>query len=174
MRAHHESHFGFALVLLLTLVLGLPAQLFAANQDPNAVGASSGDNNGGNGDIGDAKLYALGGISAADLWTAYLLIGAMSDYSAKGGYDAAQLKQVLNARIKLNDSSVQNLKRVAKEVPANEQAYIRKVSAAYDAVSSYARAAITLSANRTSGNAQAYEQARQNAWGIVKRLLGLK
>jgi len=124
----------------------------------------------------DPTLYALGGISAADLWTSYMLVGAVADHFSKGGYDADQVKGVIDVRITFDTKASEVLEKVAAQpnLAEGEKKHIEGVRACYQALSAYAQALLTYSRDQSKANAGAFQAKRTAAWTLVKDVLGIK
>ena len=156
-------------LVVLALVIGLVAS-------PALAPSTTADEDGAADTDVDPELFALGGISAADLWTTYMVIGAVSDHFVKDGYKAAQVHQIMKARRSFNSKAIQSLQKVAAQpnLAPGEKLHVAGVNGAYTSLNEYADALVTFTNDKSVANANAFEAKRKAAWAKISKVLGIK
>ena len=153
------------LVLLLAAVIGFQASASHADDDGGTTTAEK----------LDERLKAIGALSASDVWTTYMLVGATSDHFVKDGYTLAQVQQILGSRSKMSANAIAALEAVGAEsrTSAADRKSIAGLVGSYKALNEYVAAVLTFAKSKTREHAVAAEGKRKAAWAKVKATLGI-
>lgn len=149
-------HLALTSIVILALVIGLvagPMLAPASHADDKAPVVET-----------DPALVAVGGLTVSDLWTTFVVIGAVGDHFSKQGYTVEQLQSVINTRIRFCTNAQKNLKGIYDDpkVTKGDKEFVKKSAAAYAKLIDYANALITFAKNRTPENGKDFV-AKQGA-----------
>ena len=125
---------------------------------------------------GDAALYAVGSISAADLLTTYIFIGSMGDSFARKGHNKEQVQKLIKPRANLNGKGAQALARLMDKpgMTLGDKTHLAGVNEAYELLTKYANALIAMTEAQTPENAKAFDTHRKAAWAKISSVLGIE
>lgn len=155
------------LTICSALVLGLAAApLFAPSSSADDAAPAANV---------DHELYAIGGLSAADLWTTYVLIGAMGDSFAKKSHTAEQVQKLMAPRSNFNQKAAESLGNIMEqpELPLSEKAHLAAVNEAYAALTTYANSLVAFTKEPSKENVNAFQKNRKAAWAKIAVVLGI-
>jgi len=121
------------------------------------------------------RLYIIGSLSGAHVYTSYAYIGVLADGLSKELYTVEQTKTLLGETITVNDSIVKNLTRVRDGglSPADTES-VNNLIEIYKLLQDEARAAIEFTDTRTVADAEKFENARKTVWPRIATLLGIE
>jgi hypothetical protein len=120
------------------------------------------------------RLYLIGALGGAHVYTTYAYIGVLADGLSKELYTPEQTKTLLGEIVSVSDSLVKNLTRVRDGgLTESDGAAISNMIDIYKLLQDEARAAIAFSESKTVEDAQKFEEARTTVWPKISELLGL-
>lgn len=121
------------------------------------------------------RLYLIGALGGAHVYTTYAYIGVLADGLSKELYDAEQTKTLLGEVVSVSDSLIKNLGRVRDGgVSEADNQAINNMIDIYKLLQSEAKAAIAFTDSRTAEDAEKFEEARTAVWPKIADLLGLE
>jgi hypothetical protein len=121
------------------------------------------------------RLYLIGALGGAHVYTTYAYIGVLADGLSKELYEAEQTKTLLGEVVSVSDSLVKNLTRVRDGgLSESDTAAINNMIEIYQLLQNEAKAAIAFTDSRTAEDAQKFEEARTTVWPKISDLLGLE
>ena len=147
-----------ALALALSLPLaGMGVQKAQAAEDP-------------------ALVEALGGLSAAYVYQAYLNIGMIGDSVANKSMEPDTGKQLLGAVLGMMDNINTQLTAVAKsdKLTADDQKTMQEFLAIVSLLKTQGKELNLMWETKDEAHAKKYESARTLAWDKIKTILGIK
>jgi len=120
------------------------------------------------------RLYLIGALGGAHVYTTYAYIGVLADGLSKELYSAEQTKTLLGEVISVSDSLIKNLTRVRDGgLSESDMAAINNMIDIYQLLQNEAKAASAFTESRTVEDAQKFEDARTTVWPKISELLGL-
>ncbi|MFO1094736.1 MAG: hypothetical protein U0992_15735 [Planctomycetaceae bacterium] len=121
------------------------------------------------------RLYLIGALGGAHVYTTYAYIGVLADGLSKELYKPEQTTELLNEIVSVSDSLIKNLGRVRDGgvSPADTTA-INNMIDIYKLLQDEAKAAIAFTGSRTPEDAEKFDAARKAAWPKIADLLGLE
>jgi hypothetical protein len=120
------------------------------------------------------RLYLIGALGGAHVYTTYAYIGVLADGLSKDLYSAEQTKTLLAEVVSVSDSLIKNLTRVRDGgLSDSDAAAINNMIDIYKLLQDEARAASAFSESRTVEDAEKFEGARTTVWPKISELLGL-
>lgn len=121
------------------------------------------------------RLYLIGALGGAHVYTTYAYIGVLADGLSKELYKADQTKELLSEIVSVSDSLIKNLGRVsAGGVSAADSTAINNMIDIYKLLQGEAKAAIAFTDSRTPEDAEKFDAARKAVWPKIADLLGLE
>ncbi len=174
-----RSYTVLATLILALSVLGLSGVIHA----PSTLADDGGSRSGPGGAVAakkkpktDPALFAIGAVSASDVWTAYMFVAVTADHFVKDGYTRKQVEQLLKSRVGFNGKAVEALEKVATQVKitSGDKNHLRGLVGAYRALDAYSKSVLTYAADKSRANALASEAKRKAAWAKVRSALGIK
>ena len=122
----------------------------------------------------DGRLSAIGGLSAAHMYTTYIAIGATADAFGNEVYDAKQVKDIMNSLVGMIDTLKKQLLLVQENCKDDsDKKYIDETLDIYRLLQDEARQLSTFATSRDIADHRAYEKARTTVWTKIEKLLGL-
>lgn len=121
------------------------------------------------------RLYTIGALGGAHVYTTYAYIGVLADSLSKELYDAEQTKTLLGEVVSVSDSLVKNLTRVRDGgLSDSDTQAINNMIEIYGLLQTEAEAAIAFTDSRNPTDAEKFETARKTVWPKIADLLGLE
>jgi hypothetical protein len=121
------------------------------------------------------RLYMIGALGGAHVYTTYAYIGVLADGLSKELYDTEQTKTLLGEVVNVSDSLIKNLTRVRDGgLSESDMVAINNMIEIYKLLQSEAQAAIAFTDSRTAEDADKFEKARTTVWPRISDLLGLE
>lgn len=121
------------------------------------------------------RLYLIGALGGAHVYTTYAYIGVLADGLSKDLYTAEQTKTLLAEVISVSDSLIKNLTRVRDGgLSEADAASIENMIDIYRLLQDEAKAASAFSESRSVEDAQKFEETRTTVWPKISDLLGLE
>jgi len=122
----------------------------------------------------DGRLAAIGGLSAAHMYTTYVAIGATADAFGNDVYDSQQVQDIMGSLVGMIDTLKKQLLLVQENCEdENDQDYIDETIGVYTLLQEEARQLANFAASRDISDHRAYEKARTTVWPKIEKLLGL-
>ena len=120
------------------------------------------------------RLYMIGALGGAHVYTTFAYIGVLADGLSKDLYGGEQTKELLGEVVSVSQSLVKNLTRV-RDGGLSEQdtSAINNMIDIYTLLQTEAEAAIAFTDSRTPEDAEKFETARTTVWPKIADLLGL-
>ncbi len=125
-------------------------------------------------DDDDGRLSAIGGLSAAHMYTTYIAIGATADAFGNDVYEAEQVQDIMGGMVGMIDTLKKQLLLVQENCDdPSDQRYIDETIQVYNLLQEEARQLSTFAKSRDISDHRAYEKARTTVWPRIEKLLGL-
>lgn len=125
-------------------------------------------------DEDDGRLSAIGGLSAAHMYTTYIAIGAIGDAFGNDVYDTERVQDLTGALVGMLDTIKKQLLLVQEKCEDEaDQDYIDETIQIYSLLQEEARQLSAFSKSRDKSDHRAYEKARTTVWPRIEKLLGL-
>lgn len=122
----------------------------------------------------DGRLAAIGGLSAAHMYTTYVAIGATADAFGNDVYDSQQVQDIMGSLVGMIDTLKKQLLLVQENCEdKNDQEYIDETIGVYTLLQEEARQLSNFAESRDISDHRAYEKARTTVWPKIEKLLGL-
>lgn len=122
----------------------------------------------------DGRLSAIGGLSAAHMYTTYVAIGATADAFGNDVYDAKQVQDIMGSLVNMIDTLKKQLLLVQEHCEDEaDQKYIDETLDVYRLLQEEARQLSVFAGSRDISDHRAYEKARTTVWPRIEKLLGL-
>ncbi len=138
---------------LLALALAAPATATAQEANPH--------------------LEAIGALMAGQLYTSYTYIGVTADAYAKGVYKAKQVRGMMNEAEALLNNVAGFLNKVkATKIVESDRKVLDEGIAIIGLLRNEAKALTRYAGTAAETDRSAYNRAREEAWGRIKKLLG--
>jgi len=123
----------------------------------------------------DGRLSAIGGLSAAHMYTTYIAIGAVADAFGNDVYKTKQVQDIMGGLVGMIDTLKKQLLLVQENCEdKSDQKYIDETIQIYSLLQEEARQLSTYSKSEDKADFRAYEKARTTVWPRIEKLLGLK
>lgn len=121
------------------------------------------------------RLYLIGALGGAHVYTTYAYVGVLADGLSKDLYTGDQTKQLLGEVVSVSDSIIKHLRRVRDGgLSDSDTQAVNSMIEIYRLLQEEARAAIAFTDSRTVEDARKFEQARTTVWPKIAELLGLE
>ncbi|MCA8987817.1 MAG: hypothetical protein KDA78_09270 [Planctomycetaceae bacterium] len=122
----------------------------------------------------DGRLAAIGGLSAAHMYTTYIAIGATADAFGNDVYETKQVQDIMGGMVGMIDTLKKQLLLVQEncEDPSDKD-YIDETIQVYNLLQEEARQLSTFAKTRDVADHRAYEKARTTVWPRIEKLLGI-
>jgi hypothetical protein len=125
-------------------------------------------------DEDDGRLSAIGGLSAAHMYTSYIAIGAIGDAFGNEIYDTERVQDLMGGLVGMLDTLKKQLLLVQENCEdESDQDYIDETIQIYSLLQEEARQLSKFSESRDKADHRAYEKARTTVWPRIEKLLGL-
>ncbi len=122
----------------------------------------------------DGRLSAIGGLSAAHMYTTYIAIGATADAFGNDVYETEQVQDIMSGMVGMIDTLKKQLLLVQENCEdKDDQRYIDDTIQVYNLLQEEARQLSTFAKTRDITDHRAYEKARTTVWPRIEKLLGL-
>ncbi|WP_339612421.1 hypothetical protein [uncultured Rubinisphaera sp.] len=122
----------------------------------------------------DGRLSAIGGLSAAHMYTTYIAIGATADAFGNDVYETEQVQDIMSGMVGMIDTLKKQLLLVQENCEdKDDQRYIDDTIQVYNLLQEEARQLSTFAETRDITDHRAYEKARTTVWPRIEKLLGL-
>lgn len=122
----------------------------------------------------DGRLEAIGGLSAAYMYTTYIAIGTTADGFGKDVYQAEQVKSIMTGFIGSMDAVKKQLSKVqANLTDPGDVRYIGEAVQIFSLLQDEARSLSKFAASKDNVDFQAYDRARTTVWPKIQKLLGI-
>ena len=122
----------------------------------------------------DGRLSAIGGLSAAHMYTTYIAIGAVADAFGNDVYETEQVQEIMGGLVGMIDTLKKQLLLVQENCEdESDQEYIDETIQIYSLLQEEARQLSTFSESTEKADHRAYEKARTTVWPRIEKLLGL-
>jgi len=123
----------------------------------------------------DAKMTAIGGLSASFLVQTYLNIGLLADASVKKDADMEQQEGVLTTVQELLNKTEKQLDELMNtEMSDDDKVTLKKIKSCYALLDEQISALHTFWKDKSDENGKAFDQARKAAWKKISATLGIK
>lgn len=125
-------------------------------------------------DEDDGRLSAIGGLSAAHMYTTYIAIGAVADAFGNDIYETDQVQDIMGGLVGMIDKIKKQLLLVQESCEDKaDQDYFDETIQIYTLLQEEARQLSMFSKSRDTADHRAYEKARTTVWPRIEKLLGL-
>ncbi len=125
-------------------------------------------------DDDDGRLSAIGGLSAAHMYTSYIAIGAIGDAFGNDIYDTERVQELMGGLVGMLDTLKKQLLLVQENCEDEaDKKYIDETIQIYSLLQEEARQLSAFSKSRDKSDHRAYEKARTTVWPRIEKLLGL-
>lgn len=122
----------------------------------------------------DGRLSAIGGLSAAHMYTSYIAIGAIGDAFGNEVYDTERVQELMKGMVGMLDTLKKQLLLVQENCEDKaDQEYIDETIQIYTLLQEEARQLSKYSESTDKADYRAYEKARTTVWPRIEKLLGL-
>ncbi len=122
----------------------------------------------------DGRLSAIGGLTAAHMYTTYVAIGATADAFGNEVYEAKQVQDIMNSLVGMIDTLKKQLLLVQENCEdVADQKYLDQAIDVYTLLQEEARQLSKFAGSRDIADHRAYEKARTTVWPKIEKLLGL-
>lgn len=121
----------------------------------------------------DAKLTAIGGLSAGYVYNSYIAIGAIGDGFGKGVYTDEQVQELTNDIVNMMDVVKKQTLGIQQYVSKADQDFVDDVFEILGLLQEQARQLKKYSETENASDLTAYEKARTKVWPKIQKLLGL-
>ncbi len=122
----------------------------------------------------DGRLSAIGGLSAAHMYTSYIAIGAIGDAFGNDVYDTERVQELMRGIVGMLDTLKKQLLLVQENCEDEaDQKYIDETIQVYTLLQEEARQLSKFSESKDKADHRAYEKARTTVWPRIEKLLGL-
>ncbi len=122
----------------------------------------------------DGRLSAIGGLSAAHMYTSYIAIGAIGDAFGNEVYDTERVQELMKGMVGMLDTLKKQLLLVQENCEDKaDQEYIDETIQIYTLLQEEARQLSKYSESTNKADYRAYEKARTTVWPRIEKLLGL-
>ena len=123
----------------------------------------------------DAKMAAIGGLSASFLVQTYLNIGLVADASAQKDANKEQQEGVLTTVENLLGTTQKQLDDLLKgEIKDEDKAFLKKIKVCYAMLDEEISTLHAFWKDKSEENGKAFDQARQAAWKKISATLAIK
>lgn len=123
----------------------------------------------------DAKMAAIGGLSASFLVQTYLNIGLLADASVKKDADKEQQESALGTVENLLSKTEKQLDDLLTiKISDEDKAFLKKIKSCYALLDEQISALHTFWKDKSEENGKAFEAAREAAWKKISETLGIK
>ncbi len=121
------------------------------------------------------RLYLIGALGGAHVYTTYAYIGVLADGLSKQLYTDEQTKELLAEVVTVSDSLVKNMERVRDGgLSEGDTEAINGMIEIYKLLKDEASAAIRFADSRSVEDAEKFDQIRTTVWPKISALLGLE
>ena len=121
------------------------------------------------------RLYLIGALGGAHVYTTYAYIGVLADGLSKELYPDEQVVDLLGEVVSVSESLVENLKQVKRgDLSPSDEAAVDDMIQIYTLLSKEAEAAITFTQSRAVEDAERFDEIRTTVWPKISKLLGLE
>lgn len=121
------------------------------------------------------RLYLIGSLGGAHVYTTYAYIGVLADGLSKELYTDQQTKDLLGEIVTVSDSLIKNMERVRDGgLSEADTEAINNMIEIYRLLKDEANAAIKFTDTRAVEDAEAFDQIRTTVWPKISALLGLE
>jgi len=140
---------------------------FAAQAQKADPGKSKGES--------DPALKALGALSAAQMYSQYVLIGVTADAYANKVYEPKQVQEMINEARGIMANVSKNLTAVGKDgsIVQNDRVFIMRIQSVFQLLDKQANALVAFTQDDNSDNRAAFEAARKSSWDAISGVLGI-
>lgn len=124
---------------------------------------------------GDGQLMAIGGLTAANMYTTYIAIGATADAFGSDVYTAEQVQSIMGSFDSMMDTVKKQLLNVQEKLDdPGDIKYIDEAITIFGLLQEESRQLAKFAASKSQDDYKAYEKARTTVWPRIKKLLGIK
>lgn len=166
---HNQPGFrGIFLLMLvfLTIVAPLAAQSGAKSGDAPPKEEFPADI--------DVALYAVGSLSASNLYLSYLVLGTVADSYSQGIYTEEVAASLTNEAMFMNTNAQRALEQLLSQgrLAPEDAAAVQRIAQTYSTLTKEAEALI-LFINDKENTGEEFQTYRREAWQQISTLLGL-
>lgn len=123
----------------------------------------------------NGQLTAIGGLTAANMYTTYIAIGATADAFGNDVYTAEQVRSIMTSFVGMMDTVKKQLLNVQEKLDSKDDIkYIDEAIEIFGLLQEEARQLSKFAASKSQDDYKAYEKARTTVWPRIKKLLGIK
>ena len=120
------------------------------------------------------RLYLIGALGGAHVYTTYAYIGVLADGLSKELYTDQQTTELLGEVVTVSDSLIKNMERVRDGgLSEADTEAINNMIDIYKLLKDEANAAIKFTQTRAVEDAEQFDQIRTTVWPKISALLGL-
>jgi len=121
----------------------------------------------------DPALYAVGSLSAGNLYLSYLVLGTVADGYAQGLYDATVATSIVSETIFLNSNAQTSLVELLEQGNLSDEdlGVIANINRVYDLLTNQGEALIRFISD-PEDTGDLFQQNREAAWVEISSLLG--
>ncbi len=122
----------------------------------------------------DAALYAVGSLSASNVYLSYLVLGTVADAYALGLYNESIAVGIASETMYVNSNALESI-RLLKEggtLLDEDLTVLIQISQVYELLNREAEALIRFISD-VNDTGEAFQSYRDQAWNAISRLLGL-
>lgn len=121
-------------------------------------------------------LETLGATTAQGLFLTHMAIGTLVDGYAAKAYDKEKAIQIMDAYIQISQSTKNGLNKLLTSHPLSDEdtRYLRRIISTYDLLIASAHDVKAFINTGNKSHIEAYTKDRDQAWGQISDLLGLK
>ena len=121
-------------------------------------------------------LETLGATTAQGLFLTHMAIGTLVDGYAAKAYDKEKAVQIMDAYIQISQSTKDGLNKLLTSHPLSDEdtRYLRRIISTYDLLIASAHDVKAFINTGNKSHIEAYTKDRDQAWGQISDLLGLK
>ncbi|REJ93893.1 MAG: hypothetical protein DWQ34_09490 [Planctomycetota bacterium] len=120
------------------------------------------------------RLYLIGALGGAHVYTTYAYIGVLADGLSKELYPDEQVIELLGEVSAVSESLIKNLEQVKRgELSPSDEAAVDDMIAIYQLLAQEAEAAAKFTKSRAVEDAERFDEIRTTVWPKISTLLGL-
>lgn len=165
---------GICLFFALIILIVTPA--FAQTRRSQAGNSTSSDATSDEGlpPDTDAALYAVGSLSASNLYLSYLVLGTVADAYSQAIYDEEVAASLTNEAMYMNTNAQKALEQLLRDgrLADEDSRAVQRIARVYTTLTREAESLILFITNKED-TGEDFQRYRQEAWQQISELLGL-
>jgi hypothetical protein len=127
--------------------------------------------------LGEAEIYleTVGGFGGSYIYMTYAYIGVTADAYSKDIYQAGQVQVMMDEKVGMIENLIKLLQRVqGTELAPEDKAFVESMVDILELLKVEAQSLSAFAVSRDPSDVERYEQARNEAWPRIKKLLGIQ